>query len=528
MPFLLILFVIFFTGLNAQDAPYRSGELLLQFEKNTELKNWEWFKSIEGAKLKVLDQDWNLYVLEFDSLKYSADVLLKNFQKDKTVRFAQYNHILSLRNLPDDPKYDQWQWNLELLGLPTAWEYSTGGLTAVGDSIVVAVIDGGCDLGHEDLSSNIWKNWDEIPGDSIDNDGNGYNDDFFGWQVVNENDQHDANSHGTSVSGIIGAVGNNGVGMSGINWNLKMMQISAQEQDLLLESNIIKAYRYVLDQRRMYRLTAGEKGAFVVVVNLSAGVDYGKAQDFPIWCAIYDSLGAEGILSVGAVMNNNINVDNLGDMPTVCPSPFHIAVTNTTRYDALDPNAAYGKVHVDIAAPGAVYSTRPANTYNVFGGTSGAAPHVTAAIALLSAFPDQRWTDFLKTESADAAIEIRNMLILGADDLTVLDGKTSSGGRLNIGKSMQILNQRQAIPENALSVQPWVEGQLLLKFNIKEPGDYVYDIFDVLGRLHYRGTLSAPQADIYSIFLDWELIKKEMIFIRLSTKAGKRLGVVKF
>ncbi len=528
MPFYIILLLLFFNHLQAQEAPYRSGELLLQFEKGQDAKKWQGLKSITSGKLKPLDEAWNLYLLEFDTLNFTTESLLKNLQKDKAIRFAQPNHILSLRNLPNDPKYDQWQWNLELLGLPIAWEYSTGGLTAMGDSIVVAVIDGGCDLGHEDLSANIWKNWHEIPGDSIDNDINGYVDDFFGWQVVNENDQHDANSHGSSVSGIIGAVGNNGVGMSGINWNLKMMQISAQEQDLLLESNIIKAYRYLLDQRRIYRLTAGEKGAFVVAVNLSAGVDYGKAADFPIWCAIYDSLGAEGILSVGAVMNNNINVDNLGDMPTVCPSPFHIAVTNTTRYDGLDVNAAYGNRHVDIGAPGAVYSTRPANTYNVFGGTSGAAPHVTAAIALLSAFPDLRWADFLKTESADAAKEIRNIIMLGAEDLTVLEGKTSSGGRLSIGKSMQLLDERQAIPENALSVQPWVGGQILLKFNIKEPGDYVYDIFDVLGRLRYRGTLSAAMADIYSVFLDWELIKKEMIFIRLSTKAGKRLGVVKF
>jgi len=523
---IILLFIVSY--INAQkQAEYLAGELLLQFESSSAAKKWIATKNIPEQQLIEIEADWGLYRLQFDPLKNNETQIIEALQQDKSIIALQRNHILRSRSLPDDPKYAQWQWNMELLNLPEAWQLTTGGLSATGDSIVVAVIDGGCDLQHEDIANNIWCNRNEIPDDSIDNDGNGYVDDYRAWQFVNENDVHEANSHGTSVAGIIGAVGNNGIGISGINWNLKLMIISAAEQDLLLESNIIKAYRYILEQRRLYRLTNGQKGAFVVAVNLSAGVDYGKAADFPLWCAIYDSLGQEGVLSVGAVMNNDINVDVEGDMPTTCASPFLITVTNTTRYDALHLNAAFGKQHVDLGAPGAVYTLRPNNTYNVFGGTSGAAPHVSGAIALLSAYPDTEWATYLKNEPMLAALQLRNILLLGVDEIAALDGKSSSGGRLNIGNAMQRLQKQQTIPSAALSVDFWGNNQLLLRFNIAEAGDYVFDIFDITGRLRHREKLVALQADAYSRFVNWDFVHSELLFARLSKANGQRIGLVK-
>jgi subtilisin family serine protease len=519
----LVILLLVSTGLFAQKS--LDAELLVQFknlgsfEKSISSKN-------PAIEFKTIIPEWNIYLLKFNSLEKNS--LIEQLKNDLEVSHFQENHTIKLRNRPDDPKYDQWQWNMELLGLPEAWTYTTGGLTASGDSIVVAVIDGGCDLQHEDLQENIWYNHHEIPGDSIDNDQNGYIDDFRGWQLINSNDVHAANSHGTSVTGIIGAVGNNGIGISGINWNVKLMQVSAAESDLLLESNLLLAYAYVLKQRRLYRETNGAKGAFVVAVNLSAGVDYGKPEDFPLWCAVYDSLGKEGILSVGSVMNNDVNVDSEGDMPTLCPSPFHIAVTNSSRYDAMDLNAAYGKTNVDLAAPGAVYTLRPSNTYNSFGGTSGAAPHVAGAIALLAAFPSAEWAEFLKNEPQLSALFLKEIILKTVDKFSSFSEKSSSEGRLSVGNAMNLLKTYYSDSNNPITVQQWDDNQALIKFEIETAGEYSLEIFDLMGRLREKRNYNFDIPGQYRDFLDSKSRKNEILIARLSLKNGKRIGVVKF
>ena len=519
-----ILILLLYTSLLfAQYSP--GNEHLVQF------KNSQSFEKSALSKNKSLEfsaviPEWNIYLLKH----YYPDKkeLLEQLKSDIEILHFQENHIIKLRTRPDDPRYDQWQWNLELLDLPEAWTYTTGGLTANADTIVVAVIDGGCDLQHEDLNENIWHNRNEIPNDSVDNDENGYVDDFRGWQPVNANDVHDVNSHGTSVSGIIGARGDNGIGISGINWNVKLMQVSAAEQDILLESNLLAAYAYILKQRRLYRETNGEKGAFVVAVNLSAGVDYGRPEDFPLWCAIYDSLGKEGILSVGSVMNNSVNVDSEGDMPTLCPSPFHIAVTNSSRYDAMDQNAAFGPKNVDIVAPGAVYTLRPANAYNTFGGTSGAAPHVTGAIALLASYPDREWADNLKEKAEKSALLLKEILLTSSDKFSSFTEKTSSGGRLNIGKAMKKLSSYFSESQNPLTVQKWSENQFLFKFEIDTPGEYNLEIFDLMGRLREKRNYKFDIQGQYRDFFDAYSARNEILIARLILKNGRRIGTLKF
>ena len=164
---------------------------------------------------------------------------------------------------------------------------------------------------------------------------------------------------------------------------------------MIRESSIIEAYAYIWEQRKRYRLSAGAQGAYVVVTNASLGVDYANAEDYPIWCAIYDSLGREGILSVAATINKAVNVDEQGDMPTTCASEFLISVTQSTPENQLHSSSGYGATHIDIAAPGAVYAARPNDTYNTFSGTSGAAPHVTGAVALMYAYPNAKFADLL-------------------------------------------------------------------------------------------------------------------------------------
>lgn len=511
----------------AQICDFKKGELLVQFYTD---KSLNYYKNLsQDYFFEPVSEDWNIYLLKFDSTKFDTKSVLTTFQNNPNVTKVQYNHVVSYRSvIPNDPRFSQWQWNLDLLGLTDAWDFTKGGITAVGDSIVVAVIDGGCDIFHEDLSQNIYVNHNEIPEDNIDNDQNGYVDDYFGWQVVNGNDQHLPNSHGTSVSGIIGAVGDNAIGMTGMNWNVKLMIISADEQNLLLESNIIKAYRYVLDQKRLYRETNGQKGAFVVAVNLSAGVDFGKAADFPIWCSIYDSLGQEGILSSGAVMNDGINIDEKGDIPSVCSSPFHITVTNTTRYDALDLNSAFGSKHLDLGAPGAVYATRPNNTYNVFGGTSGAAPQVSAAVALLAAYPDSAWAKKLKDFPETTALEMKSLILNGVDKVTALQGISQSGGRLNVSNAMSLLSKLHTKPFIPIDIDFWQGEELLVRFNVPQAGVYYFDIFDILGRLRYRRQITTNMEGLCQTFLEIPSGLKEILFLRLSDSTGTLLNTLKF
>jgi hypothetical protein len=142
---------------------------------------------------------------------------------------------------------------------------------------------------HSDLTDNLWKNHKEIPGNGIDDDGNGYVDDYEGWNAVSQNGNvYSSGSHGLNVAGIIGARGNNEMGVSGMNWDIKIMQIRLSQ---VREDNVLRAYEYALSHRKRYNESGGIEGAFVVATNSSWGIDRGRPEDAPLWCAFYDSLG---------------------------------------------------------------------------------------------------------------------------------------------------------------------------------------------------------------------------------------------
>ena len=132
--------------------------------------------------------------------------------------------------------------------------------------------------------------------------------------------------------------------------------------------------------KKAFLRTDGQEGAFVVAVNCSWGIDYAYAKDHPVWCSLLDSLGAYGIIPVSAVTNNDADIDVVGDMPSDCSSDFLITVHESNDRGQLKTGTGYGLNNVDLASPGAAYTTRWANKYGVFGGTSGATPHVTAAM----------------------------------------------------------------------------------------------------------------------------------------------------
>ena len=382
---------------------YIENELIIWLEKGVDATEFASNASQGIAPKRLLSKRLNIWLFEFTDGIAQRSTRVSNLSKNTNVKHVQNNHTnIILRSItPDDPDYYR-QWAPAIIGLPDIWdEFTTGGTTSDGDNIVVAVIDGGFDLNHEDM--NFWKSINEIPNNGVDDDSNGYIDDFDGWNAYNHTGNIPVNSHGTHVAGIIGAIGNNGTGVSGVNWNVGVLPVAGSSEN---EATVVEAYSYVLEMRALYNETNGQSGAFIVATNSSFGVDLGNPANFPIWCSMYDELGSVGILSCTATANENWNIDVVGDVPSTCTSEFLIAVTNTTSTDTKYTDAGYGVTHIDIGAPGTnIYSTLPYNNYGNDTGRSMATPQVTGVIALMYATMSQSAIKAYKSDLARVEID---------------------------------------------------------------------------------------------------------------------------
>lgn len=422
------------------------GELLIQLDDQNAVADLEkQFTSIGLTTSKLLSAHLNIWQFQYDATTATIEHAIQQVYGNTHVITAQRNHILTNRVIPNDTEYDeQWQYeqaNDRDIDAPEAWDLSTGGLTANGDTIVICVIDDGVNFAHPDLIPNLWRNFNEIPGNGLDDDGNGYVDDVRGWNAYDDNDNvaHTEwwEGHGSAVAGIVGAKGNDGAGVTGVNWDVKVMVVKGGGA----ESQALAAYSYVLENRKLYNETGGERGAFVVGTNASWGVDYGQADEAPLWCAMYDTLGNYGVLSCGATINGDENVDVVGDLPTQCASEFLITVTNTNITDNKVGNAGYGSESIDLGAPGAGTWTvdQFSNGFDGFGGTSGATPHVTGTIGLMYAIECEEFASLAIDNPKLAAEKVRDYILAGVDPNTSLDGITVTGGRLNVHHAVRLL-----------------------------------------------------------------------------------------
>ena len=333
----LLGFLLFHCSVVSQSLEFVQGELLIQLKDDRSITEMD--RSFAGEPLiftEVTQIPVSIWKVQFDFNKINSIELLSSLKKDNRIAFAQVNHLIEERVIPNDPQFDmQWQY-LQLTGnggtnrdldADLAWDISTGGVTPLGDTIVVCVIDDGLDLDHEDFGDNIWVNHREIPNNGIDDDGNGYIDDVNGWDTYNNNSEVGQDgSHGTPVAGIIGAQGNNGIGVTGVNWDVELMIVRGGGN----EANALASYAYPYYFRKLYNETDGAAGAFVVSTNASWGTNFGNPADAPIWCNFYDSLGVQGIISCGATANLNIDIDIEGDLPTGCSSDYLICLLYTS------------------------------------------------------------------------------------------------------------------------------------------------------------------------------------------------------
>ncbi|MGH2574944.1 MAG: S8 family serine peptidase [Ignavibacteria bacterium] len=501
---LIIIFITLFSFVSlafSQDNNYVPGEIIVWLKSNSDAHSLSSdFRSI-NLRPKEAVVDWmNIWLYEYDYALTDANLVLNEIRKNRSVHIAQFNHYVSQRSIfPNDTRFSE-QWALHNTGqtgglpdadidAPEAWNIVTGGLTTTGDSIVIAVIDGGFYLNHLDLK--FWRNYFEVPANGIDDDNNGYIDDVNGWNAYNNTGNiTPSGTHGTHVSGTAGALGNNNLGVSGVNWNAKIMAIQGASGT---EAIVIRAYGYALKLRRVYDQTNGVQGAFVVSTNSSFGVDYGQPSNYPLWCAFYDSLGTRGILNACATANININIDIYGDIPTACPSPFMVSVTNTTHQDLKNSGAAWGPTTIDLGAPGtSILSTTSANNYGLSTGTSMATPHVAGAIALMFAAAPPSLIQAYKNDPWTVGLIFKDKLLQGVDTLPALQNITVSHGRLNVYKSILLIQTLTANGNITAAVPKFYKLYInypnpfnpstLIRYDIPKGGLVTLKVYDALGR----------------------------------------------
>lgn len=445
-----VLLIALFLGqliVAAQETPFVHGELIVKLDPGKRPDDLTGkFRFFEGQAIgmrcpRVLSDNQNIYLFSFAHQNINQEALLNAVRGTVGVDLAQFNHLVDERAIPNDPLFaSQWH-HVDAsdndIDSDLAWDITVGGTTANGDEIVVCVIEpGGSNYNHTDIIENHWTNPGEIENNGIDDDGNGYIDDYHGWNPINDNDNILAGGHGTAVSGMIGARGNNAIGGSGVNQIVKIMQVMVGN---LTEANVIEAYEYAYDMRNLYNTTGGASGAFVVATNASWGIDNANPANYPVWCAYYDALGQVGILNCGATANNNVNIDVVGDMPTACSSDYMISVTATNSSD-LRTFSGYGVNTIDLGAPGeSVYLPSGSSNYSFTSGTSFASPCVAGAIALLYSAPCADLASLALSDPEQAALLVRQYILDGVDPVANLAAEVATGGRLNVNNSLNLL-----------------------------------------------------------------------------------------
>jgi len=335
------------------------------------------------------------------------------------------NRRVVAAQVPDDPYFASNQWNMTQVKAPAAWDITTGSA-----QVIVAILDTGIDLDHPDLASKVWVNEDEIAYNGLDDDGNGFIDDRWGWNFYSETPNSDDDHwHGSHVAGIAGAATNNGVGVAGIAWETPLMAIkfldSSGDGDFL---GMLQAMKYAVDN-----------GARVL--NLSVTVDDDMT---PEEAALLDArvayVTAHGGLVVGASGNQGRNA-----VSYPAAHPDVLAVGATTSADMRWYGANYGEA-LDLVAPGvSVYSTSRwsyGSGYRSASGTSMAAPHVSGAAALIwSVAPGRPVTDV--AQILRATCDDINAAQYPGPDIWV------GWGRLNVRRAV-----RAALDGQILRLQP--------------------------------------------------------------------------
>jgi len=401
-------------------------------------------------RVPVAQKGWSVQGLGSGFYKLTApgatQATVTNWARQQGAQSINVNATRSLTRTPNDPLFPVAEnWAFPQIDAPDAWETATGTRTTI-----AAVVDTGVDYNHPDLAANMWRNPNEVVGDGIDNDRNGVVDDVYGFNAITgTGDPMDDNGHGTFVSGFIGAVGNNAVGLAGVNWSTQIMAVKIFDANgntsIAAE---VRGIQYIIDQK--------VRGQGVVAANLSYGGYQFVQQEFDA----LNQLSQAGVVIVAAAGNDANNNDVLPAYPASYTIPGLISVAASTTTDNLAIFSNYGVTTVDLAAPGVnVLSTRAAqaspieypfyngdSNYSVSSGTSFAAPLVTGAAVLLKSIKPAASIDQVKTA-----------ILSGVDKVPALNGAVLTGGRLNLATSVDLI----LATTGSFPVPKFVDGQSL-------------------------------------------------------------------
>src|SRR5262245_46440974 len=415
------------------------GSIIVGFKKNVTAKG-------RAVVLGAVDARPQKHFAQIDSTVVSvapADTswTIRALEQDPRVAYAEPNFILHAADTPNDPSYPQ-EWGLNNTGqqvnftsgtadadidAPEAWSVSHGS-----SDVTVAVIDTGVDMAHPDLAQNIWINQGEncagCRTNGIDDDGDGYVDDWRGWDFVNhDNDPTDDNGHGTHVAGTIAATGNNGVGTTGVTWNSKIMPLKFLDSSGSGSTeDAISAILY-----------ARAKG--VPILNNSwGGGDFSQALQDAI-----EQTDASGELFVAAAGNDFTNTDQEPFWPSSYDTPNILSVGASDQFDRKAWFSNYGVRTVDLSAPGTnIYSTWRGGSYRFADGTSMATPGVSGAAALTKAvFPNA------------SGVGLKALLLRTVDPVAALNGATRTAGRLNVDHAVRCTGPQAWIEAPANGVE---------------------------------------------------------------------------
>jgi subtilisin family serine protease len=377
------------------------GELIVRFEASAGAADRAAALAPRRAALRATLRLPGLALVRLqpgDSVQAAAEAL----GRDDDVLYAEPNYLFRTSVMPNDPGFGP-AWGLSKVSAPAAWDVTVGS-----GAVTVAVVDTGVAAAHPDLAPNIWANPGETA-NGADDDGNGKVDDLHGWNLVGDNaNPDDDNGHGTHVAGTIGARGNDGYGVPGVAWNVKLMSLKAADsRGALTSTRIADAFSYACGEGA--RIVNGSFGGPNFSSTVKAAID-----------------ACPTTLFVFAAGNDGVNNDASPRYPCSYASPNIVCVGATNQPDNLASFSNRGPVSVDLAAPGVdIVSTVPGNDWHWFSGTSMAAPHVAGAAALVASH-----------RPALSAVELRNALLNGVDPVPALAGLVGQAGRLNVSSAL--------------------------------------------------------------------------------------------